>query len=69
MQPSTPWPWSDLEPSDFRVRSDFGLERVVTRAQAFAVLDLGIDQDLVATGPDGKNYLIRIRPLLPDEIV
>ena len=63
------WPWPDLDPSDFaRDNSGFG-RLVMTAAQAEVVASLPVGDigDPVVIGPDGVTYLIRTRPLLPDE--
>jgi hypothetical protein len=64
------WPWSDLAPDDFeRDNSGFG-HLVVSAAQGEVVADLPIGElgDPVVAGPDGIGYLLRARPLLPDEV-
>lgn len=70
LAPSGEWPWEDLAPDDFeRNQSGFGI-RVVNPDEAAALFELPAAEigDPVAVGPDGLNYLIRYRPLLPDEI-
>jgi len=67
-QPTASWPWPELQPTDFTPDANGNRVRVVTADQGQAVLDLGINHDLVVTGPDGVAYLVRIRPLLPDEM-
>jgi hypothetical protein len=62
------WPWPDLTTADFAPDANGNLVRIVTPEQGRVVLDLGISHDLVVTGPDSVAYLIRIRPLLPDEL-
>ncbi len=64
------WPWPDLDPSDF-ARDNSGFGRLVVtaaHAEALAALPLGDIGDPVVVGPDDVPYLIRVRPLLPDEI-
>jgi hypothetical protein len=70
LEPTGPWPWTDLAPDDFeRDRSDFGVGIVTAeQGQAAEALRAGEMDGPVVVGPDGKQYLIRIRPLLPDEL-
>jgi len=60
------WPWPDLSVSDFGSVNGTVWRRL-TRAQGEAVTGLGINEYLIAEAPDTEKYLIRIRPLLPDE--
>lgn len=62
------WPWPELRPADFPEDSGGDRVRMVTAAQGMAVMNLGITHDLVTRAPDGKLYMIRIHPLLPDEM-
>lgn len=70
IQPSDRWPWPELAPEDFADdRSGFGIG-VITPEEAepmfgLSVADIG---DPVVLGPDGVIYLIRYRPLMPDEV-
>ena len=64
---SADWPWPDLEPVDFGREPDGTIVRRLTQLQGEAVIDLGIDEYVIAEAPDGETYSIRIRPLLPDE--
>jgi hypothetical protein len=63
------WPWDDLQPEDFQLEGGY-LVRTVTPAQAAAIADppTATPNDIVVHGPDGRDYLIRVRPLLPDEV-
>jgi hypothetical protein len=70
LQVTGEWPWDDLEPADFE-RDQIGFSvGVITPAQAEALArvaagDMG---DPAVIGPDDATYLIRLRPLLADEI-
>ena len=69
--PSADWPWDDLEPADFERDQSGFLSRVVTPAHAQLAADLAINGDIgdaIVRGPDEVNYLVRFRPLLPDEV-
>ena len=69
LQPTAEWPWLSVDPSDFVLdNSGFG-RLVMTPEQAAAVLALPVGDigDPVVLGPDDTYYLIRVRPLLPDE--
>lgn len=61
------WPWPDLDASDFTSVNDETWRRL-SGPEGEAVLAAGIDESLIAQAPNGKKYLIRIRPLLPDEV-
>jgi hypothetical protein len=66
------WPWPDLHPSDFlSVQAIQGRPRQLTAEQTRAVSEnpLNAPNDLMVKGPDFYTYLIRIRALLPDEVV
>jgi hypothetical protein len=69
-----PWPWPELAPSDFAKPppdDPFGFTtRVLTPAECEA---LGITPGepagpLTFAGPDGKTYVVVVRPALPDEV-
>lgn len=63
------WPWDDLVPEDFELNRS-GLRQAVldaTHVQQLADPIVSIPDGYVVTGPDGSDYLVRIRPLLPDE--
>lgn len=62
------WPWRDLVPADFTRTPQGDLVKTVTASQGEAVLALGYEHDLVLGAPDGEKYLVRIRPLMPDEV-
>jgi hypothetical protein len=70
LQVTGDWPWEDLEPADFqRDRSGFGVGTVTpAQAEALSKVAGGDMGEPVVVGPDGVQYLIRFRPLLPDEI-
>ena len=63
------WPWPDLLPSDFQTLPDRA--RQLTREQTLELTDdpLGAPNDLLIAGPDTGAYLVRIRALLPDQVV
>ncbi len=66
------WPWPDLQPSDFRaVQAVQGLGRQLTPEQVGQLTSdpLNAPNDLLISHPDGGTYLVRIRALLPDEVV
>jgi len=69
--PTADWPWDDLAPEDFpRDQSGFGVG-ILTPDQAAPLFDLPPSPDVgepVVIGPDDVSYLIRYRPLLPDEM-
>jgi hypothetical protein len=60
------WPWSDLDASDFTA-DESELVRTITPAQAAAVIDQGIADSMTTRAPDDQVYVIRVRPLLPDQ--
>ncbi|HJW22990.1 MAG TPA: hypothetical protein VJ506_11235, partial [Candidatus Limnocylindrales bacterium] len=66
-----PWPWPSLRLEDFTpLRANVARERRLSAADV-AVLGIpniegGFD-GLVVSGPDGRPYDLRLRPLLPDE--
>lgn len=63
---NAPWPWSDLTIDDFQtLPNTLGPSRLVSPAQAQAVLDLGIDFNLVVTAADDREYQVTIQPMLP----
>lgn len=67
-EPNVAWPWPDLTAADFKLElEDHMLVRAVSPEQGEAVLELDIDNTVVARAPDGDEYLIRVRPLLPDQ--
>jgi hypothetical protein len=67
-EPNADWPWPDLRPTDFEPAGGPNRVRIVNAEQGAIVTNLGITHDLIMTAPDGDNYMIRIRPLLPDEV-
>lgn len=73
--PANPWPWADLEPSDFVVPGEpnaFGFPTRNLSDAELQALGLGTPTGAVSglqlAGPDGKIYGFALRPLLPDEI-
>jgi hypothetical protein len=65
------WPWEDLAPADFKSDQSGFLTRIVTRAQAEIAIDVPVSAEIgdpIVVGPDDVRYLIRVRPLLPDEV-
>ena len=69
INPVRGWPWPDLHPSDFLTQPEHG--RQLTPEEVALVTDnpLGAPNDLLIAGPDTGAYLVRIRALLPDEVV
>lgn len=67
---NTEWPWTNLDPATIALNSDGDRVGAITPEQAaeLAVPPESAPDTIVATGPDGVDYLIRIRPLLPDEL-
>jgi hypothetical protein len=66
-----PWPWEDLEPSFFDVTGGGDRAEIITPQQARLFWDppTSVPVDQVLESPDGATrYLVRIRPLLPDQI-
>jgi hypothetical protein len=69
------WPWASIKPADFKEGpTDGGGVGLPHRTLTSADVDsLGIQdvvgglQNVALTGPDGKTYLLTVRPLLPDE--
>ena len=69
------WPWPTITPADFKEGpsdgSGVGLpHRTLTSSDvnALGIKDaVGGLQNVALTGPDGKTYLLTVRPLLPDE--
>ena len=68
MEANRDWPWEDLHPDAFELDGGHRV-RVVTAEQAAAMANppQSAPNDFVALAPDGVEYLIRVRPLLPDE--
>ena len=73
--PTHAWPWPNLKPADFVTPKDPNAgfvfpRRVLTPAEVEA-LDLGDlrggAQGIYLDGPDGKQYALSLRPLLPGE--
>jgi hypothetical protein len=69
-EPSAPWPFTDLQPSDFVVdQPDFTSVAILTPDQVAKVTPVptgGVGGVLVTT-PDGVRMSLTIRPLLPSE--
>jgi hypothetical protein len=68
---SAGWPWPDLEPADFERDQSGFLRRIITPQHAALAADLPIVEevgDAIVLGADDVKYLIRLRPLLPDEL-
>ena len=64
-----PWPWPDVEPSLFGFENG-DRAKIITSDQASAIADppTSLPQGVVLLGPDGTEHLIRLRPLLPDQV-
>jgi len=62
------WPWADLAPFDFAPDGDGNLVLDVAADQGKAVLELNVLHDLNVQAPNGVVYMIRIQPLMPDEL-
>jgi len=72
--PPVAWPWTDIQPSDFKAPADpndFSFPtRTMTPAEVAKLGLTGVDggeQGLTLSGPDGKTYGFQLRPLMPDE--
>jgi len=66
-----PWPWDDLSPDDFHdTNAEGDRTRVLTADQAAQIAEppLSAPNDYYVVAPDGGYALIRLRPLLPDEV-
>jgi hypothetical protein len=70
------WPWPDIEPDDFVARNDpdapaTGFPSRVMTLDEVAALELddiaGGIQGLIVALPDGSQFSLALRPLLPDE--
>ncbi len=72
--PAVAWPWADLTPGDFTQGTEpdgpqFPIH-TLTPTDVAALSLTGIEggfSGLAVTGPDGKDYTLALRPLLPDE--
>jgi hypothetical protein len=63
---NAPWPWPDLTIDDFQtLQNTLGPSRLMSPAQAQAVLDLGIEFNLVVPASDGHDYQVTVVPMLP----
>lgn len=72
--PARPWPWPDIEPSDFKPppdQPDSNFPSRILTADDIAALEIGDAaggaQGIYLNGPDGSTYHLVLRPLLPDE--
>lgn len=65
------WPWPDLMLDDFERTQGGWWTAIVTAEQAKELADPvnSVPNDVVVRAPDGSDYLVRIRPLLPDELL
>ena len=63
------WPWPSLQPSDFLAQPNHA--RQMSLADLLPVVDtpLAPPDNLVVSGSDETSYFVRIRALLPDEVV
>jgi len=70
---AAPWPWPDTRPAAFAKpppEDPFGFTRHVLtppEADAVGVVPGGSGGPFPLEGPDGKTYLVVVRPALPDE--
>lgn len=64
------WPWDDLEPADFEPDQSGFRVAVVSPEQAAALAQVAMGEmgDPVVATSDGEAFLVRFRPLLPDEL-
>ena len=75
-QPAAPeWPWPDVAPVDFALPGEGDPvpfpRRLLTQAEAEAAgadLSAGGATGLRFEGPDGKLYVVVLRPALPEEV-
>ncbi len=66
-EPVGDWPWAGRTIESFdRVENE--LVAIVTPSDAQVIIDIGIPNTLVTEAPNGTNYVIRLRPLLPDQL-
>jgi hypothetical protein len=67
-KPRLPWPWDDVDPADFTIGEAGYRQAVITAEQAgeLAAEINSLPDDLIVG--NGERYLVRIRPLLPDQI-
>ena len=63
------WPWPDLHPSDFLTQPEHGRQLGPEEVALLTDNPLAAPNDLLIAGPDAGAYLVRIRALLPDEVV
>jgi hypothetical protein len=68
--PVREWPWEDLDPSFFEVNQSGDRMEVISaeQAQLFWDTPTSVPFDQVLADGRGTAYLVRIRPLLPDQI-
>lgn len=69
-QPARAWPWDDLKLVDFSVEQGGLRTTAIDAAQAKRLADPinSVSDNLVLAAPDGTSHLVRIRPLLPDQL-
>ncbi|HYI22486.1 MAG TPA: hypothetical protein VEX62_07600 [Candidatus Limnocylindrales bacterium] len=66
-EPVAEWPWAGRTIESFdRVENE--LVAIVTPSEAQVIVDIGIPDTLVTEAPNGMAYVIRLRPLLPDQL-
>ncbi len=63
------WPWADLEPSDFLTLPDEARQLTPEQTAELSNEPLAAPDDLFVAQTEGGISLVRIRALLPDEVV
>lgn len=68
--PGREWPWDHIQPTDFILDATGFRTRVMSAEDARQLSDppTSAPRDIILAAPDGNRHLVRIRPLLPDEI-
>ena len=62
------WPWDDLQLSDFLSQSGQARQLTPDLTNAIANPPLAAENNVLVAGADGAVYLVRLRPLMPDQV-